>query len=226
VDFRDADEDAMRSRCLEDTKAASNQCSKAENGELDAATAQLLPPCVNAVDDLAAEGDCGVFVGSLEERTLAAPPATCVAQGTDALPVLNAAQAATAETSGELCQRLAESFCRQTEECILADYGGELPEDLTNSLGTPYDRCIAELSSSFTATCSQSDVYAMSESITPNPTREAAFECLGGLTAGTCDGFMSVDTDPICTLAFVDAKTAQAFFTQVFDIVSSYASGS
>jgi hypothetical protein len=140
------------------------------------------------------------------------------------LPVLNAAQAATAETSGELCQRIADSFCRQTEECILADYDGELPEDLTDSLGTPYDRCIAELSSSFTATCTQSELYAASENITPNPTREAAFECLEGITAGTCDGFLSVDTDPVCALAFVDAKTAQAFFTQVFDIVSAYAS--
>ena len=124
---------------------------------------------MNAVDDLAAAGECGVFVGSLEERTLAAPPATCVAQGTDALPVLNAAQAATAETSGEICQRLADSFCRQTEECILADYGGELPQDLTDSLGTPYDRCIAELSSSFTATCASPMCTPPAKASRPTP---------------------------------------------------------
>jgi hypothetical protein len=216
--------DEVASNCLNATREASAQCETSEAGGLDPATAKLLTTCTDAVANLEDDLTCGAFTGSLEERTTGASPQACVTQGEDFLPVFEAARNTTQESAGELCNRMAESFCRQVETCIVGDAGGELPQDALDTLGTPYERCISDLTATFVDDCQTNQLYEPGTSlIQPNIAREGALVCLGDLESRECGELFGGEIDPICGAAFMDTASALTFFTGLADLVTSYA---
>ena len=215
--------DDVPSNCLNATREASAQCENSEEAGLDPATAKLLTTCTNAVADLEEDLTCGAFTGSLEERTMGAPPQACVTQGEDALPVFEAARDTTQESADELCERMAESFCRQVETCIVGDADGEIPQDALDTLGTPYERCISDLTATFIDDCQANQTYQPGTSlIQPNTAREGAFVCLDDLESRECGELFGGEIDPICGAAFIDTAAALTFFTGLADLVTSY----
>lgn len=216
--------DETLASCIDATHAASDQCQKSEDEGLDMATSKLLLTCTDAVADLQADLECGPFTGDLEERTTAAPPQACVSQGEDALPVFEAARGATEESSDELCDRMAESFCRQVETCIVGDAGGEIPSEALDTLGTPYERCISDMTASFVNDCQTNGLYEPGESlIQPNTAREGALVCLEDLESRECGDLFGGELDPICGAAFTDTDTALEFFGGLTELVTAYA---
>ena len=128
------------------------------------------------------------------------------------------------ESAGELCDRMAESFCRQVETCIVGDAGGEIPDEALNTLGTPYERCISDMTSSFVADCQANGLYEPGESlIQPNTAREGALACLSDLESRECGDLFGGELDPICGAAFTDTDSALEFFGGLTELASSYA---
>ncbi|MEQ1508543.1 MAG: hypothetical protein ABMB14_40300 [Myxococcota bacterium] len=186
---REVDAEALTTACLDATRASDASCEKAETGKMDPASAKLLEPCVNAIDDNEASATCDGFVGSIDALKTATAPASCASQAGDAVATFDAARDATTETGTELCQRYAETFCGRSEECILGDFGGQIPQAAIDAMGgTPYDLCVERLDQAFTADCIGADLYRAEENLTDvNLARQAARECLRDFTSISCD---------------------------------------
>lgn len=185
---REIDTEAELAECLAATSASDPSCAKAEEGTIDPASAKLLEPCVNAIDGAAAAGECEPFTGTPQQVLTGTVPAECATQAGDAIATFEVAQSSTVETGAELCQRYAETICRRAEECILGDFGGEIPQAVTDEIGTPFDNCVRALEPVFTNDCIANDLYAAEQSVTDvNPTRQAARDCLVGFEAVPCD---------------------------------------
>lgn len=221
---REVDAEALLTQCLSETRAADPSCGKAEDGSLDPVSKTTLKGCVNAVDDLAASGECGAFVGRIDDLKTGTPPGECVGEGADAVTTFEAARDATTETGPELCQRYTETYCRRTEECVLADLGGALPPAAQDALGSPYDLCVARLDPVFTSTCTADDLYAAETSLDEvNTARQSARECLQGFDAVTCDQLLAGELPEFCAGSFTSTDQAAAFGGVLFQLAQDYA---
>ena len=195
ADARDVDQAALTDRCLEATRASSDSCGRAEEGRLNVAAEGLLEPCVEAVDLRAADLECDAFTGSIDQIKTTTPPAACGATGVAAVDIFEAAKDATAETSAELCDRLAQTMCGRTEACILGDFAGAIPNEVSEQAGgTPMELCLQQLDATFTEDCIANDLYAAETSIEEvNTARQAARECLPTLADTACEDLFSTD---------------------------------
>jgi hypothetical protein len=188
---RDIDAEAEMAECLAATRESDPSCAKAEEGTIDPASAKLLTPCVTAIDDAAAAGDCDAFTGTPEQVLTGTVPAECATQAGDAVQTFEVAQSSSVETGAEMCQRYADTICRRAEECILGDFGGDIPQAATDTLGTPFDRCVEAMAIAFTNDCIADDLYKAEESVTDlNTARQGARDCLVGFEAVPCDQLM------------------------------------
>lgn len=221
---RDIDAEAELSECLAATRASDPSCAKAEEGSMDPASKKLLEPCVNAIDDAAAAGECDPFTGTPEQVVTGTAPAACATQAEDAVATFEEAQSSTVETGAELCQRYADTICRRAEECILGDLGGEIPQAVTDELGTPFDRCVQALAPVFTNDCIESDLYAAEESVTDlNTARQAARDCLVEFDAVPCDGLMSGELPETCAASQTEPDKLLEIGQVVVDLGLAYA---
>lgn len=194
---REVDAAALTSACLDATMASDPGCAKAEAGELNIASAKLLEPCVNAIDDAALAEDCNGFVGSVDELKIGTAPAKCLSQAEDAVQTYEVARDATTETGAELCARYTDTFCGRAESCILGDFAGDIPQSAIDALGgTPFELCVQRLAPVFTDDCVANDLYKAEESFTAvNAPRQAARECLVGFESIACDDLMTGDVE-------------------------------
>ena len=193
---RTIDSEAMLASCLDATRASDASCEKAETGKIDPASAKLLEPCVKAIDENASAGTCEGFVGRLDDLKTATVPAECTTQADDAVATFDAARDATVETGEELCLRYTATFCSRSEECILGDFGGEIPSAATDALGTPYDRCVQAMDAAFTDNCVGNDLYEAEDSLTDaNLARQASRTCLAEFDQVSCDALFSGDLE-------------------------------
>jgi hypothetical protein len=222
---RDIDTEAELAECLEATSASDPSCAKAEEGKIDPASAKLLEPCVKAIDDAAAAGECDPFTGTPEQVLTGTVPAACGTQAQDAVQTFEIAQSSSVETGAELCQRYADTICARAEECILGDFGGEIPQAVTDELGTPFDRCVQALAPIFTNDCIANDLYKAEESITDlNAARQAARDCLVGFEAAPCDALLDQGTMPeSCAASQSSPEDLLAIGTVVVDLGLEYA---
>lgn len=191
---RTVESEAMLESCLTATRASDASCEKAESGKMDPASAKLLEPCVKAIDANTDAAECDGFVGSIEKLKTATVPAECATQADDAVATFDAARDATVETGEQLCHRYTATFCTRSEECILGDLGGQIPQAAIDELGTPYDRCVQALDAAFTDDCVANDLYKAEDNITDaNLPRQASRTCLAEFDAISCDALFSGD---------------------------------
>lgn len=185
---RDIDAEAEMAECLAATRESDPSCANAEEGTINPASAKLLEPCVNAIDGAASAGDCDAFTGTPEQVLTGTVPAECATQAEDAVQTFEVAQSSSVETGAEMCQRYADTICRRAEECILGDFGGDIPQAATDELGTPFDNCVDALAPVFTNDCIENDLYKAEESVTDlNTARQGARDCLVGFDAVPCE---------------------------------------
>lgn len=204
---RTVDADAKYADCLAATEATDDSCAKATNGEMSAANAKLLEPCVAAIDDMASAGECDPVTGRYDDIVSATAPKDCLSQGADAQKTFDAARTATQETGGELCQRFTDDFCGKVVSCIEEDVG-TVPDAVSTALGgTPFELCVARMDPVFTTECTNTGLYEPPPSKLDEPTvaREGARECLRDFSALTCDAiFTGSGMDPTCAGAFAN----------------------
>lgn len=224
---RTVEADAMLESCLTATRASDASCEKAESGTMDPASAKLLEPCVNAIDTNAGEADCNGFVGTIDQLKTAAVPAECATQADDAVATFDAARDATVETGEQLCNRYTTTFCGRSEECILGDFGGQIPQEATDALGTPFDRCVEGLTAAFTNTCVSSDLYHPEEDFTDaNIARQSARTCLADFSTVTCDALFDgnlENTSLSCTTSVSSPDDLLAIGGVLFDLAEEFA---
>jgi hypothetical protein len=222
---RTLDEAAERQECLDAAHAVDASCADAEAGELDPAAKALLDPCVKAVDEAAGAGECSAFVGTLDELKTGVTPTACASQGADAQATYDAARDAVTETGDELCQRFTDTFCRRAEECVVGDFGGQIPQAATDALGTPFDLCVQSLDPAFTGECKSSALYAQEEDLTDaNVPRQAARDCVAGFAAVTCEQLFNGDEVPqTCAGSFTTVDQALAVAEALYDVSEQFA---
>jgi hypothetical protein len=221
---RTFDEAAEQQECLDATHAVDDTCLAVEDGTAGPADTALLGPCVTAIQDASAAGECSAFVGRIDELKVGVTPTECAAQGTDAQATYDAARDATTETGEELCQRFTETFCGRADECVLGDFSGQIPQEATDALGTPFELCVAKLDPAFTAECKGSDLYAQEEDLTAaNPPRQAARDCLAGFSSITCEDIFAGSMPKTCAGAFTTADQALAVATALVEVSDEFA---
>ena len=222
---RTVDEAAERQECLDATRAVDASCADAEAGELNPADRAILDPCVAAVDEAAAAGECSAFTGTIDELKTGVTPTECAAQGADAQGTYDAARDAITETGDELCQRFTDTFCRRAEECVLGDFGGQIPQAATDELGTPFDLCVQALDPAFTGECKSTALYAQEEDFTEaNVPRQAARDCVTGFAAVTCEQlFSGTEVPETCAGSFTTPEQALAVATALYEVSEQFA---
>ncbi|MCA9491315.1 MAG: hypothetical protein KC621_15395 [Myxococcales bacterium] len=223
---REVDADALSAQCLAETAASDASCAKAEAGTIDPASRKLLQTCTTAVDAASGGGQCEGFVGSIDEIKAAAPPTECASQGADAIGTLDAAVYSTAETGEQLCQRFTDTFCHRTEECIIGDFAGDVPQEAIDALGgTPYELCLQRLDPQFTGQCKSDDFYAAEASRTtePNAPRQFARECLRDFSTISCADLFAGDLSETCAGAFTTPDQALAVATAMYGLSEDFA---
>lgn len=209
--------------CIDATHAVDASCEQAEAGELDPTEAAIVQPCVTAVDEAAAAGQCDAFTGTLDEIKAGVTPTECATTGTDAQATYDAAQDAVIETGDELCQRFTETFCHRADECILGDFGGQIPQEATDALGTPFDLCVASLAPAFTDDCKAQQLYAQEVDLTDaNVPRQAARDCVTNFAAVTCEDLFSGEMPQTCAGSFTTTDQALAVATALYDMYQQY----
>jgi hypothetical protein len=220
---RDIDAEAKRAECLAAAEASDDSCAKAADGKLDPATKKVVEECVAALDQQAAEGECDTFtrvydVDGGEVPEPAVPPTACAPH----LETIEAARDATAETGEELCQRFTDTFCARTEECVIGDFGGDIPQEIIDELGTPFELCVDKLSAQ-TQSCIDNDLYAAEESLTDvNTGRQGARSCLAGFASITCDQITGGDMPAECGASFTSTEDSLAFATALFEVAQDF----
>lgn len=223
---REVDAGALSTQCLTDTHAADASCAKAEEGTVDPASRELLQTCTAAVDDAASASQCEGFVGSIDQIKSATPPTECASQGADAVGTYDAAVASTAETGEQLCQRFTDTFCHRTEECILGDLGGDVPQEAIDALGgTPFELCVQRLDPEFTSQCKTDDLYAAeaSREAEPNAPRQFARECLRDFSSISCEDLFAGELSETCAGAFTTPQQAAAVAGALFQLSQDFA---
>ncbi len=221
---RTVDADALREQCLTETRASDPSCAKAEDGSMDPISKKTLQGCVSAVDDLAAAGECGAFVGTIDEIKQGAPPGECIGQGADAVNTFEAARDATTETGPELCERYTETYCRRTDECVIGTFDDGLPQAAQDALGSPYDLCVARLEPVFTTECTAGDLYAAEQALDEvNTARQSARECLKGFDAIPCDDLLAGNLPEFCAGSFTSTDQATAVAGALLQLAQDYA---
>ncbi len=222
---RSVDEAASLAACLDATHATDDGCAKAEAGELNVAADKLLQPCTKAVQEAHDAGECSAFTGSIDELKLGTPPSACVGQGVDAVATFEAARDSTSETGGELCTRFTETTCARTDECILGDFSGSIPQEVVDAVGgTPFDLCVRRLEPVRTTPCSEEDQYAAEASIADvNIPRQAARECLGDFTTITCSDLFAGNLTETCAGSFTDPADALAMVQVLLELSDEFA---
>lgn len=218
---RPIDAEAKRAECLAATEASDDSCAKAADGKLDPATKKLVDECVAALDDQAAAGECDTFTrtwSATEVPEPVVPPTACAPY----VGTIETARKTTAETGEELCQRFTDTFCLRTEECVLGDFGGEIPQAVIDELGTPFDLCVEKLSAQ-TASCVANDLYAAEESVDDvNTGRQGARSCLGGFDELTCEQITSGALPEECAGAFTSTDDSVAFATALLEVAQDF----
>jgi len=218
---RAIDTEAKRSECLAAAEAADDSCAKAADGKLDPATKTLVDECVAALDQQAAEGECDAYTATFDATEVPEPIVPPTACGTY-LDTIEAAKDATAETGEELCQRFTDTFCSRTEECVLGDFGGDIPQAIIDELGTPFELCVDKLSAQ-TQSCIDNDLYAAEESATDvNTGRQGARSCLAGFADITCEQITGGDMPPECGASFSSTEDSLAFATALFEVAQEF----
>lgn len=222
---RDLDQAALLDECLAATRAVDDSCGKAENGELNIASLNLLNPCITAVDSNADAGECGAFTGSIDEIKTSIPPAQCAGTGNDAVAVFEAAKDATNESGEELCNRMTDTLCNRTTECILGDFNNEIPQEVIDVMGgTPEELCGQRLNPVFTESCVANGLYEAETSITDaNPNRQSARECLDTLDATECGDLFAGDLDPLCAGIFSNPEDLLAVANALLSLSDEFA---
>lgn len=219
------DAEALRADCLVATRAEDPSCEKAESGKIDPASKSLLETCVSEIDAKADAAECNVFTGvdPADPPSQDDFPSGCVTQGDDAVAVLEAAFTSTAETSEQLCTRYTESFCQASADCVLGDFGGQIPQAVIDELGTPFDLCVGKLQSQ-TDSCVSSELYAPEESLsdTPNTARQAARLCLSKLFDLTCEEINGGEFPEECAGSRTSAEDNLAFATALFEVAQEF----
>lgn len=192
AEVRDIDVQAETDACLEATRGVDPSCAKAEDGTIDPASKAALEPCVNAIDENAASGQCDVFSGGGIEDSVGGPPAECATQADSALDTFNEARDTVAGTGEEVCVRMADALCQKLSDCILGDT--EPPQAAIDALhGTPVDLCRQALDPAFTNDCVTNGLY---EPANPrNPVREAALVCSTDVANAQCSDLLQAPPD-------------------------------
>ncbi len=222
---RDIDEAALLDQCLAATRAVDDSCGKAELGELNIASVNLLNPCVTALDNNADAGECGAFTGSIDEIKTSIPPLQCAGTGNDAVAVFEAAKDATVESGEELCNRMADTLCNRTTECILGDFNDDIPQEVVDLMGgTPEELCGDQLDSAFIQSCVAGDLYAAETGITDaNPNRQSALECLDTLDDTSCTDLFAGNLNPLCAATFSSPQQALDVATALLELSDDFA---
>jgi hypothetical protein len=221
---RTIDEAASLEACLTETRASDPSCAKAEEGSIDPVSKKALQGCVSAIDAAAGAGECTAFVGSIDEIKTGTAPAECLTQGGDVVATFEAARDATTETGPELCQRYTETYCRRTEECVLADFDGSLPQAAQDALGSPYDLCVARLEPVFTTQCTDDDLYLPETSLDDvNTARQGARECLAQFDTVSCEDLLAGQLPEFCAASFTSTDQATQVGGALFQLAQDYA---
>ncbi|HHO52607.1 MAG TPA: hypothetical protein ENK18_17490 [Deltaproteobacteria bacterium] len=222
---RDVDQATLLDECLAATRAVDDSCGKAENGELNIASLNLLTPCITAVDSNADAGECGAFTGSLDEIKTSIPPAQCAGTGNDAVAVFEAAKDATNESGEELCQRMTNTLCDRATECILGDFNDEIPQEVIDLVGgTPEELCVQRLDPVFTTSCIDNGLYEAETSITDaNLNRQSARECLDTLGETECADLFAGNLNPLCAGTFSNPEDALAVAQALLSLSDEFA---
>jgi hypothetical protein len=224
---RPVDAAALTESCLTATRAEDASCEKAESGSMDPASKKLLESCVAEIDAKATAAECDVFTGIDPEAVPSTDdlPGACITQGDDAIAVFEAARFSTSETGADLCVRYTESFCAASAACILGDFGGQIPQQVIDELGTPEELCAEKLSSQ-TDSCVTNDLYAAEESLddTPNSARYAARRCLSELSSLSCEQINNNEFPEECAGSRSSAEENLAFATALFEVAQEFES--
>lgn len=222
---RTLDEAAALDACLAATRASDDSCAKAEDGSIDPASKQLLETCVAAVDEAAAAGECDPYTGSIDELKTGAPPAECLGQGADAVATFEAAREATIETNDQLCQRFTDTFCERTEQCILGDFAGEIPDEVITAMGgTPFELCVQRLEPVTTADCRSEQTFAPEASLDDvNTQRQSARECLRDFSTISCEDLFAGELSEVCAGSFTDPQQALDLATALYGLSEDFA---
>jgi hypothetical protein len=200
---RDVDAATMRADCIADAEAADPSCSDAADG-LGPGDAKLTSDCTDAITAAQDAGECESFTGSIDDLKTGTTPTECATQGTGAQDTFEAVRDSTTESSDELCERFAHTFCSTMGECVEAALGDQISDAIASVGLDPYDKCIEDLQSQ-TDTCKSESQYAAEEDITDaNASRQAARECLGDWEAVTCDDITTGSLPALCAPAVVD----------------------
>jgi len=219
------DESALYESCLAETRSLDASCAKAEEGTIDPASKKALQSCTNAIQAKNDAGECDVF-------TLADPtavgvdslPTACVTQGADAQAVFEAAYASTQETNEELCTRFTESYCAASAECILGDFGDQIPQAVKDAMGgEPYDICVSRLQPQ-TDACIANGLYEPEASFTdtPNTARQGARRCLRELSSLSCEQINGGELPEVCAASFTSTEDSLAFATALFELAQDF----
>lgn len=224
---RDIDEAASLEACLEQSRASDASCETAENGKLDPASVKVLEPCVAAIDEAAAAGECDAFTGSIDELKTATVPAACAGQGDDAIATFDDVRLSTQESGEELCARFTETICRKATDCFLGDT--ELPQEAIDLAGgTPYQICVQKFDPLLTAECIANDTYQAEENLDDvNAARQSARECLVAFEDVQCADIIAIPPQfpEICAGSFTSNDqliAAGSALVEVYDIFDEY----
>lgn len=219
------DENAVLDECLAATRSLDASCAKAEEGKIDPASKKALSLCTDAVNAKNDAGECDVF--TLQDPNalgVDALPTECASQGSDAQAVFEAAYTSTQESNEALCTRFTESYCAASAECIIGDFGGDIPQAVKDAMGgEPFDICVNRLQDQ-TDTCAANDLYAPEESLTdtPNTARQGARRCLRELSELTCEEINGGQLPEVCAASFTSTDDSLAFATVLFDLAQEF----
>ncbi len=210
---REVDAEAMMAECLAATAAASPSCAAYDDGSIDKADEIILSDCNADIADKQAAGECDAFTASIAESEVAQPPVSC--NGLDgAQDAFTAAQQSVQESSAEMCERVADTFCSKMASCIdeTTGFDSSAVSDL------PYDACMSALDGRVSE-CVSNDTYAADAT---NTQRAAADECLASFDEVTCDDILGGNMPAVCAGAFVDPTE---YAGDIYNIAQQYASG-
>lgn len=221
---RDIDEAAKLEECLASSRASDPSCESAETGKIDPASAKALEPCVNAIDDAAAAGECDGFTGSIDELKTATVPASCATQGDDAVATFDDVRLSTQETGEELCGRFTETICQKATDCLLGDF--ELPQEAIDAVGgTPYEICVQRFDPLLTAECIAADRYKAEENLDDvNAARQSARECLVAFEDVECNQLLATPPQlpPICAGSFTSNEQLESIVTALAGVYGDF----
>lgn len=224
AEVRDIDVQAETDACLEATRGVDPSCAKAEDGTIDPASKAALEPCVNAIDDAAAAGECDGFTGSIDELKTATVPASCATQGDDAVATFDDVRLSTQETGEELCGRFTETICQKATDCLLGDF--ELPQEAIDAVGgTPYEICVQRFDPLLTAECIAADRYKAEENLDDvNAARQSARECLVAFEDVECNQLLATPPQlpPICAGSFTSNEQLESIVTALAGVYGDF----